>query len=422
MVDFHSHSAPTAIAELTGDPLPDYGKGRVCAHEGCPTILRRANPSRFCSLHQDAPDPVTGTHYHLRTEPVERICERCGGDFETRSHKAKYCSQKCRMKAFGERRKGAPASACGAAATTAAPAPRKDSKEGTEMAVPARGKTGATKAAVLAFLAERGDWCRSAEVAEACGIGRPTAKTHLRQLAEQGKVESRLGAHGGGGYRLRQDPPSCLTKHEGPIPPESTDHGTSEAESDAMGKSDGPVKDASTAEGEAAASQAQSDAADLPPREAETPDDVMRCRALQVFANDTRLSWPPTRMAAALGILRVEAIRHLDTLVESGALVHDERREVYRLPGVQDLQNMAASPSEPPAHLPEGEHPAEAAVPGPADDAQHLEGPPPAVGPRPFAGLDAELTVLTDTVRIIGSLPGAEARARVAAYVAARYL
>ena len=36
----------------TGRPLRTYGKGRVCAHNGCDTRLNTYNPSRYCYRHE----------------------------------------------------------------------------------------------------------------------------------------------------------------------------------------------------------------------------------------------------------------------------------------------------------------------------------------------------------------------------------
>jgi len=37
---------------LYGRPLRTYGKGRVCAHNGCDTIVSLYNPLKYCSLHE----------------------------------------------------------------------------------------------------------------------------------------------------------------------------------------------------------------------------------------------------------------------------------------------------------------------------------------------------------------------------------
>lgn len=33
-------------------PNKDYGRGRICAHEGCSTILSRYNSGNVCAAHE----------------------------------------------------------------------------------------------------------------------------------------------------------------------------------------------------------------------------------------------------------------------------------------------------------------------------------------------------------------------------------
>ena len=36
---------------LTGRPCRTHGKGRVCGHPGCETIVSQYNPSDYCGVH-----------------------------------------------------------------------------------------------------------------------------------------------------------------------------------------------------------------------------------------------------------------------------------------------------------------------------------------------------------------------------------
>jgi hypothetical protein len=70
--------------------LPRYGEGRVCAHEGCTTILNPYNPLEVCGLHEPEPDncyngkPVIVCAYcgeasiGSKKHPVSRTCGHCG--------------------------------------------------------------------------------------------------------------------------------------------------------------------------------------------------------------------------------------------------------------------------------------------------------------------------------------------------------
>lgn len=80
-----------------------YAPGRICAIEGCFTVLSIYNPSRFCGLHA-APDRTTSRRKPLR--PVRQCaCEHCGTGFETTNPVRKYCSDRCRMAAFAARQR-----------------------------------------------------------------------------------------------------------------------------------------------------------------------------------------------------------------------------------------------------------------------------------------------------------------------------
>jgi hypothetical protein len=91
--------APVARAER----VRTYATGRVCAAEGCMTVLSMYNPSRFCGLHS-APDRSA-----IRRKPLRPLrqcsCEHCGAEFETTNPVRKYCSDRCRMAAFAFRQR-----------------------------------------------------------------------------------------------------------------------------------------------------------------------------------------------------------------------------------------------------------------------------------------------------------------------------
>lgn len=79
-------------------------RGRICAHEGCDTILSIYNPTRFCSAHVEE-----ARARHRRAPQVARTvgCAHCGALFETRNVHRMYCSDRCRMAAFARRKRAA---------------------------------------------------------------------------------------------------------------------------------------------------------------------------------------------------------------------------------------------------------------------------------------------------------------------------
>jgi hypothetical protein len=89
------------------EPVRTYGAGRVCAVVGCTTRLSRYNPSPYCSLHAKAMPPM-GERRQRRDVPVmRRRCayEPCGHEFTTTNAARKFCSDRCRMRAFQERQR-----------------------------------------------------------------------------------------------------------------------------------------------------------------------------------------------------------------------------------------------------------------------------------------------------------------------------
>ena len=58
-------------------PTRTYDGGRVCAHEGCGTVLSRYNPDAYCDVHEDEQyDPRTLAMDY--TEDGKRPCSKCG--------------------------------------------------------------------------------------------------------------------------------------------------------------------------------------------------------------------------------------------------------------------------------------------------------------------------------------------------------
>ena len=86
--------------------LTTYGSGRVCAADGCSTVLSSYNPSQYCCLHGHgwAGDRSEQRQYRARPE-LTRSCANpsCGREFLTTNPHRKYCSDRCRMRAFQQR-------------------------------------------------------------------------------------------------------------------------------------------------------------------------------------------------------------------------------------------------------------------------------------------------------------------------------
>ncbi len=82
-----------------------HGAGRVCAAEGCRTVLSRYNPSPLCCLHgqgwADPRESIPQRQLHPRPELVGSCLNpRCGAEFLTTNPAKRYCSDRCRMQAF----------------------------------------------------------------------------------------------------------------------------------------------------------------------------------------------------------------------------------------------------------------------------------------------------------------------------------
>jgi predicted nucleic acid-binding Zn ribbon protein len=83
-----------------------YSRGRTCAAEGCATILSTYNPSAYCSVHE--PQDLVRRHRQRMSRPLEeRACPQCGEVFETANPRRRFCSDRCRVAAFQQRRQRA---------------------------------------------------------------------------------------------------------------------------------------------------------------------------------------------------------------------------------------------------------------------------------------------------------------------------
>jgi hypothetical protein len=80
-------------------------RGRICAQDGCDTVLSIYNPAKYCSAHATE---ALNRRRRGGPHPVRRsVCEHCGEDFETRNPRRRYCSDGCRMAAFARRKRAA---------------------------------------------------------------------------------------------------------------------------------------------------------------------------------------------------------------------------------------------------------------------------------------------------------------------------
>jgi hypothetical protein len=92
-----------------------YGVGRRCGAEGCETVLSKYNPSDVCAVHTIVQAEPARRRTPRRTcEPTSGTCqlEGRGRAFVTTSRTRKYCSDRCRVKAFALRKLPTFAPAC----------------------------------------------------------------------------------------------------------------------------------------------------------------------------------------------------------------------------------------------------------------------------------------------------------------------
>jgi endogenous inhibitor of DNA gyrase (YacG/DUF329 family) len=100
----------TARPMVGGQPsVPVHARGRRCGCEGCDTILSIYNPTDYCGLHARDCEPEEATFTRRRNDGdvISRTCayEGCQHTFETANARRAYCSDRCRMAAFEQRRK-----------------------------------------------------------------------------------------------------------------------------------------------------------------------------------------------------------------------------------------------------------------------------------------------------------------------------
>ena len=109
------------------DRVRAHRRGRVCAHEGCETILSIYNSAKFCAVHTK----VQGGRRPGQPLAVREVaCEQCGLTFETANPHRRYCSDRCRMAAFARRKRSALRDARRAAkAAPASPAAETEDRE-----------------------------------------------------------------------------------------------------------------------------------------------------------------------------------------------------------------------------------------------------------------------------------------------------
>ena len=78
----------------------------MCAADGCDTVLSQYNPDAFCSVHSHAAVMVQRQRVVRHGEPLTRTCDNpgCRRQFTTHNPARRYCSDKCRVRAFQLRR------------------------------------------------------------------------------------------------------------------------------------------------------------------------------------------------------------------------------------------------------------------------------------------------------------------------------
>ena len=91
------------------DRVSVFGRGRVCAAAGCGTILSVYNPSSCCVIHEKR-EASCRWRTSRKDRPFEaRVCgnSACERWFESPNQKRLFCSERCRVQAFYERRRPA---------------------------------------------------------------------------------------------------------------------------------------------------------------------------------------------------------------------------------------------------------------------------------------------------------------------------
>lgn len=80
-------------------------RGRVCARDGCETILSIYNSADYCSAHMT--EALDRRRRNGPQPPRRSVCEHCGEEFATKNPRRKFCSDRCRMAAFARRKRAA---------------------------------------------------------------------------------------------------------------------------------------------------------------------------------------------------------------------------------------------------------------------------------------------------------------------------
>ena len=85
-----------------------YDRGRICSVPGCATILSIYNASPYCAVHESKVASAAARRLASRP-PVLVTCARdgCEESFLTTNPARKYCSDRCRAKAFQLRKRAA---------------------------------------------------------------------------------------------------------------------------------------------------------------------------------------------------------------------------------------------------------------------------------------------------------------------------
>ncbi len=82
-----------SIADLERRRRPP--KRRVCAHDGCDTILSRYNPSTYCAAHEPEPEVFRHEGYSFR------VC-RCGDVFQVHDGGGSRLCPACKRRVVSE--------------------------------------------------------------------------------------------------------------------------------------------------------------------------------------------------------------------------------------------------------------------------------------------------------------------------------
>jgi len=94
-----------ACARDTGtERVRAFEPERRCAHEGCHTVLSIYNPSSYCGVHDRGRTSRPPRQNDRKL--LERTCANgsCLTSFVTANPARVYCSDRCRMRAFQQRR------------------------------------------------------------------------------------------------------------------------------------------------------------------------------------------------------------------------------------------------------------------------------------------------------------------------------